>query len=139
MQAHSPRQESCHRSSSPGGAYGNFLASYRRARSLANAAQEERAYRELWLQEQSVYTVEIAALLHDVQDWKYSQSESASRVAVQVKPQIADLGACSLACMLQEQPVLTLPDMQRYSFSSMCAVMRRGFWNPKVSVSRRRH
>lgn len=35
-------------------------------------------------QESSVYIVEVSALLHDVQDWKYSQSESASKVAVQV-------------------------------------------------------
>ena len=31
-----------------------------------------------------MHLVEVAALLHDVQDWKYSQSESASRASVQV-------------------------------------------------------
>ncbi len=36
------------------------------------------------IQEESVHLVEVAALLHDVQDWKYSQSESASSIAVQV-------------------------------------------------------
>ncbi|CAL5229842.1 g13251 [Coccomyxa viridis] len=31
----------------------------------------------------SVHLVEVAALLHDVQDWKYSHSENASRASVQ--------------------------------------------------------
>ena len=31
-----------------------------------------------------MHLVEMAALLHDVQDWKYSHSESASRASVQV-------------------------------------------------------
>ncbi|CAK0784321.1 hypothetical protein CVIRNUC_007525 [Coccomyxa viridis] len=42
---------------------------------IALARQEE-------LQDASIHLVEVAALLHDVQDWKYSRSESASRAAV---------------------------------------------------------
>lgn len=41
-------------------------------------------------QEESVHLVEVAALLHDVQDWKYSQSETASRIAVQVMQYCSD-------------------------------------------------
>jgi HD superfamily phosphohydrolase len=37
-----------------------------------------------WLQDTSLGVVELAALLHDVQDWKYSHSTAAGTQAVQV-------------------------------------------------------
>ena len=37
------------------------------------------------IQGDSVHLVELAALLHDVQDWKYSHSEDASRASVQAR------------------------------------------------------
>ena len=46
-----------------------------------------------------MHLVEVAALLHDVQDWKYSQSEGASRASVQV--------CCRDSWRLRALPLLT--------------------------------
>ena len=48
---------------------------------------------------QDLEVVEVASLLHDIQDWKYSGSETAGANAVQVK--VCPMTSCTLKGVLR--------------------------------------
>lgn len=63
---------------------------------------------------QDLELVEIASLLHDIQDWKYSGSETAAATTVKVGLSIALLADCTKSC--QHRLVLVQKYLQQHSY-----------------------